>query len=257
MFAAPFKGANRDASIAIVVGVDPAGLDLVEKGGVFTGSLEIATSATGGSRSKVIPGDYNVATLALKPDTLERARRDGLQVVTSMALPPGRYQIRAAVGNGASKAGSVVYDIEVPDFGKGPLTMSGVAMTSAAAARTTSLRPKDPLRDFLPAAPTSAREFDAGDTLTLFAEIYDNLRTNGGHTVDLTATLRADDGRVITTASEQRSSTELDGAAGGFGFKADLSLADAAPGIYVVHVEARINAGDRPSVSRDVPIRVR
>lgn len=257
MFAAPFKGANRDASIAIVVGVDPAGLDLVDKGGVFTGSLEIATSATGGTRSKVIPGEYSVATLTLKPDTMERARRDGLQVVTAMALPPGRYQIRAAVGNGASKAGSVVYDIEVPDFGKGPLTMSGVALTSAAAARTTSLRPNDPLRDFLPSAPTSAREFDAGDTLTLFAEVYDNLRTSGGHTVDLTATLRADDGRVITTASEQRSSAELNGAAGGFGFKADLSLADAAPGIYVVHVEARINAGDRPSVSRDVPIRVR
>ncbi len=257
MFAAPFKGPNRDASVAIVVGVDPAGLELTDKGGVFTGTLEIATSATGGSRGKVVPGDYNVATLTLKPDSLERARRHGLQVVTSMSLAPGRYQLRAAVGNQTSKAGSVVYDIEVPDFGKGPLTMSGVALTSTAAASTTSLRPKDPLRDFLPSAPTSTRQFDAGETLTLFAEFYDNLRTNAAHTVDLTATLRADDGRVITTATEQRSSSELSGAAGGFGFTADLSLADAAPGIYVVHVEARINAGERPSVSRDVLITVR
>jgi len=257
MFAAAFKGANRDANVAIVVGVDPSGLDLVEKNGAFTGSLEIATTATSSTRGKTIPGDFQVATLALKPDSFERARRDGLQVVTTMQLPPGRYQIRAAVGGGGSRAGSVVYDIEVPDFGKEPLVMSGVALTSLATARGVSVRPKDPLRDYLPAAPTSAREFDAGDTLTLFAEIYDNLRTSAAHTVDLTATLRADDGRIIATASEQRSSTELKGGPGGFGFKAELPLASAAPGIYVIHVEARINTGDRPTVSRDVPIRIR
>lgn len=256
MFAAPYKGAGRDASVAIVIGVDPAGLDLVEKNGTFVGELELAMGATSG-KGLVSGGEYHIAKLALKPDSMERAKREGVQVLTELRLQPGRYQIRAVVGNRINKAGSVVYDIEVPDFSKGPLVMSGVALTSKAASQALTVRPKDPLRDFLPGPATSIREFDATDTIALFAEVYENLRTPAAHTLDLKATLRADDGRVIQTTSEQRSSTELQGSAGGYGFRPELSLEGAEPGLYVIHLEAQANVGDRPSASRDVQIRIR
>jgi VWFA-related protein len=256
VFAAAYKGADKNASVAIVLSVDPSGLDLVEKDGVFSGELEIATGATSG-KGKVISGEYHIAKLALKPDSMERAKREGLQVLTELRLPPGRYQIRAAVGNRINKAGSVVYDVEVPDFSKGPLVMSGVALTSKAASHALTVRPKDPLRDFLPGPATSIREFDASDSIALFVEVYDNRRPSAAHTLDFTATLRADDGRVVQTTSEQRSSKELRGSAGGYGFTPELSLEGAAPGLYVIHLEAQANVGDRPSASRDVQIRIR
>lgn len=43
---------------------------------------------------------------------------------------------------------------------------------------------------------------------------------------------------------------------GGFGFRAELPLDGIAPGLYVIHVEARANTGDRPVVSRDVAIKI-
>jgi hypothetical protein len=135
--------------------------------------------------------------------------------------------------------------------------MSGVALTSRQLANAPTMAAKNPLRDFLPAPPTTTRQFAADDTLSLFAEVYDNLTTAASHTVDLSATLRADDGTEMRTVSEQRSSAELTGGTGGFGFRADLPLDGAAPGLYVIHVEARVNAGDRPVASRDVLIRVK
>jgi hypothetical protein len=56
--------------------------------------------------------------------------------------------------------------------------------------------------------------------------------------------------------NDQRSSTELQGKSGGYGFTAALPL-NVEPGRYLVHVEARSTAGDRPAVSREILIRVR
>jgi hypothetical protein len=47
------------------------------------------------------------------------------------------------------------------------------------------------------------------------------------------------------------------GDTGGFGFRTGLPLSGATPGLYVIHIEARANAGDRPVASRDVTIRVK
>jgi VWFA-related protein len=255
LFAAPFKSADKEATVALVLNVDVSALELTEQDGVFTGTVEMTSVATD-ARSRTLGGEYHTMALKLRPETVTRARTTGLQVLGEIKLPPGRYQVRAALGNG-TRAGSVIYDVDVPDFSQQPLMMSGVALTSRLLATTPTLTPKNPLRDFLPAPPTTTREFSADDTIALFAEVYDNLKTAAAHTVDLTATLRADDGREIRSVSEQRSSAELTGATGGFGFRADLPLEGAEPGLYVIHIEARANAGDRPVVSRDVAIRVK
>ena len=76
----------------------------------------------------MFPGERQTATLTLKPDTYERAKARGFRVLSQANLPPGRYQMRVAAGNKAGKAGSVVYDLEVPDFNKEPLMMSGVRL---------------------------------------------------------------------------------------------------------------------------------
>ncbi len=255
VFASPFKGPDGTASIAVAVEIDGGGLTLSEKDGLYSGRLQVATTAIGAGGT-MIPGDRYDAALTLKPDTYQRVSTAGFRVITSMELPPGRYQLRVAAGD-AARAGSVIYDLDVPDFAKAPLSMSGVALTAQSAAAAYTQAVKNPLRDLLPGPITAAREFSSSETLALFAEVYESGRRQAAHTIDLKAVLRADDGRVIRTVEEQRSSSELQGNAAGYGFSAQMPLTDAAPGLYVVHVEARANIGDRPLVSRDVVIRVR
>jgi hypothetical protein len=62
---------------------------------------------------------------------------------------------------------------------------------------------------------------------------------------------------VIRNVAEQRSSAELEGKSGGYGFNARLALNGVAPGLYVIRVEAQSRAGSQPMVSRDVQIRIK
>ena len=96
-------------------------------------------------------------------------------MLNRMELPPGRYQLRVAARDSTkSNIGSIVYDLEVPDFYKQPISLSGLALTSLGGAAMMTARPDDQLKTVLPAPPVAARTFAQNDELALFAEIYDN-----------------------------------------------------------------------------------
>ena len=102
------------------------------------------------------------------------------------------------------------------------------------------------------------RDFSSGDTLGLYTEaVPRRSRTDTPHTIDLTAELRGEGGRVLVRRTEERSSGELLGKSGGYGFVATVPLTNVEAGTYVIHVAARSNVGARPAVSRDILIRVR
>jgi VWFA-related protein len=255
-FAAPFKGAAPNAAVAYVAEVDVNGFDFVEKDGTFSESIELVNTATD-VKGKVFPGERQLVNLNLKPDTLARAKSRGFRLVNQVSLPPGRYQMRIAAASRSGKTGSVLYDLEVPDFAKEKFVMSGVALTSRAAAEAPTVKPKDPLADYLPGPPTTMREFTRDDTIALFAEFYENNPGAPAHMLDFKAELRAEGGRVVQNVTDQRSSTDLQGGSGGYGFSARLPLDEAEPGLYVIHVEGQARIGDLPVVSRDIQIRVR
>jgi hypothetical protein len=254
VFAGAYKGEAPNAAVAVVIELDASKLDFVEANGTFNESIEIANAATNSS-GKVFPGERHNANLTLKPDTYERAKERGFRVVTQVNLPPGRYQLRLAAANKAGKSGSVLYDLDIPDFNKDAFTMSGVSLTSAAANLTPTVRAKDPLGSFLPGPPVATREFEAGDTLMFFAEFYEN-GSNNPHKVDLKAELRAEDGRVVLSAIEERDSTEVRGG-GGYGFAGRLPLSDLSPGLYVLHVEGKSRVGNDNAASRDIQVRIK
>ena len=222
----------------------------------YVGVLEVSYFSID-MKNKFYPGQTQTARLTLKPDTYEQVMKTGIRMVVETTLAPGRYQMRIAAGNRETKAGSVVYDLEVPDFTKAPLVMSGVSIGSAATSQIMTMNAKSSFAASLPGNITSTRVFDVGDTLGIYAEVYESLKDATPHTVDLTAELRAEGGTVVRTVSDERSSSELQGKRGGYGFSAQLPLNDVAPGIYVIHVEARANVGNRPTVSKDIQIRVR
>jgi len=254
VFAGAFKGEAPNAAVAVVLELDASKLDFVEANGTFNESLEFANAATD-SRGKVYPGERHTANLTLKPDTYERAKDRGFRVLTQVSLPPGRYQLRLAAGNKSGKAGSVLYDLDVPEFYKEPFVMSGVAITAASASLTPTVKAKDPLGDFLPGPPVATREFAVGDTLMFFAEFYEN-GAGSPHMVDLKAELRSEGGRVVLEAAEERSSTEVRGG-GGYGFAGRLPLTDLQPGLYVLHVEGRSRVGQNATASRDIQVRIK
>ena len=127
-------------------------------------------------------------------------------MLNRMDLPPGRYQLRFATHDaGGGAVGSVLYDLEVPDFAKAPISMSGIVLTSMAGAMRPTVRPDEQLRGVLPASPVALRSFPQDDELAIFAEIYDN-SASSPHKVDITATVTTDEGRVMFKTDEERDS---------------------------------------------------
>jgi VWFA-related protein len=256
VFAAPYKGTAPDAAVALVAEVDVNNFEFVEKDGTFSETLELVNSATD-AKGKTFPGERQLVNLNLKPDTLARAKSRGFRLVNQLSLPPGRYQIRIAAATRGGRTGSVIYDLEIPDFTKEKFVMSGVALTSRAAAEAPTVKPKDPLADYLPGPLTTMREFSRDDTIALFAEFYENNLGAAPHKLEFKAELRAEGGRVVREVTEERSSTDLQGRSGGYGFAARLPLDEVEPGLYVLHVEGQPRLGELPAVSRDIQIRVR
>ena len=76
----------------------------------------------------------------------------GFRVIQSLDLAAGPLPAarRPCAKGNTRKAGMVTFDLEVPDFTKAPLTMSGVALTSAMSGAAPTIRPKDPLEKLLP-----------------------------------------------------------------------------------------------------------
>jgi hypothetical protein len=146
--------------------------------------------------------------------------------------------------------------MDVPDYSRTGLVMSGVALTSSSASQVTTTRLKDPLANRLPGPITTVREFTSDETLTLLAEVYDNGRGPKTNVLDLVVELRAEDGSVVKSVLEYKSPTDRNGASGGYEFKPTMSLADVPPGSYVIHLEARSNLPEHAPVRRAIPIRV-
>jgi VWFA-related protein len=210
VFAAPYKKSGRDATVALVVDLDASELAFVEKDGAFSAGLEIRHLATDVNH-KIYPEYRHAATIGLDARSYQQVTASGMRVISEFDAPSGRYQVRVASASG-DRNGSVVYDLEVPDFRDGPLALSGVALATLAPDDTVSLRPDRNrrsreksqqcrssaceasvilesaltpwagtgkgeatlLRDVLPVPPTTAREFGGTETLVLFAEVYDN-----------------------------------------------------------------------------------
>jgi hypothetical protein len=255
LFAAPFRGDGRNALVTVAIEVDATRLVFLERDGTFHERVEVLHSVTDSKGKAQAPLRHELA-LALKPETYERTQASGIRILVQTSLPAGRYQLRVAAGSLTSgQAGGVLYDLEVPDFTRHGLTMSGVALTSSSAAGAVTVAGTG-LTAILPASVTTSRDFTAAETIGVFGEVYENMGNAPAHTVDITTRLRTDTGQVVRSSTDARSSRELQGRGGGYGFSTPVPLAGLDPGLYVIHVEAQSSLGTDPPVGRDVVIRV-
>ena len=258
--AVPMAGApgakNRAASVLVVVEIAPGALPFKEDNGLFVNDVELAIIAFDGD-GKVRDGAKDKAELKLRRETQAQIIANGVRVTRRLNLPPGRYQLRIGVREGVGgKVGSVMYDLDVPDFSKGDMNMGGVLLTSAAASRTPTANPDADFKEILPASPSTLREFSNGDELALAVDVYDN-RGFTPHRVEIRTTVTDDHGTVVFSARDERKSEELKGTIGTFGHVARVPLKGMAAGRYVLKVEAQSTLSSNANASREIEFQVR
>ncbi|HWF86552.1 MAG TPA: VWA domain-containing protein [Vicinamibacterales bacterium] len=246
VFAAPFKGAAPNASV--LLGVEMRGRDLKPSA---NDKLELSYTAID-AQGKIRGGNTDAITLNLKPETKARVEQTGIRLLNRVDLPPGRYQLRfAAHDTSGGNIGSVLYDLEVPDFSKGALNMSGVVLTSMSGSAQPTARPDEQLREALPGPPIALRSFPQSDVIALFTEVYD-ADGDKPHKVDIVSTVTSDTGQVLFKADEQRDSADLGGKRGGYGYMTKIPMKDLPPGAYVLKIEAKSRLGGGATTAREI-----
>jgi hypothetical protein len=218
--------------------------------GMEKAGLALATGveqrATGDAGARVLE-QLDVLATAYGPDgrprgtsrqTARVALRAGLpesaqyEVLSRIDLDPGRYQIRlAAHSTMTGKTGSVYFDVEVPDFTRDPLQLSGMVLsvTPVGVAAPTDAAA------FLPVVPTSRRTFTAADAVLGFLRIYQG-RGRAPAPVSLAVTITDTSNRTVT-----KSTHPIDGAtfvARSADVRFTVPIATLAPGEYLLTVEA-------------------
>lgn len=247
VFAAAFKGSkDNEARVVVTAEFDASRLGFAATGGTMRAQIELASAAVSAG-GKITRGQPQVIDLALKPDSYAQALSHGVRTQSAITLPPGRYQLRVAGGNTqAAKIGSVMYDLDVPDFRQGRLTLSAVALSTMEADRPVTVIPA--ASNVLPFFPTLSRAFVTGTRISLYVEVYDNADGRARNPVELKVEVRDHQGQIVRSGSDRRTRA----AKGTETFVVALPL-DVGAGDYSLHVVAT-SGGD--SVSRDIPIRI-
>ncbi len=182
-----------------------------EDKGLFLNKLELSFFPVD-DKGKPLKGTTSELDLKLKPNTL--SDDPGLRLPREPAhrSAAGRYQVRiGARESGAGEVGSVFYRSRRPRLREEKLTMSDVLLTAATSKLVMTPLPDKLAEGVLPLPATARRDFVKGDTLALFAEVYDNLPPLPAHKIDVTTKLITEDGREVFKTSEERASKDLGG----------------------------------------------
>jgi hypothetical protein len=156
-------------------------------------------------------------------------------LLSHLPLPPGRYMVRLAAES-EGRTGTVFVDVEVPDFAKSPLSLSGLVLQRGAAARVAD----KVIASLIPVAPTTVREFSTADDVSVYLRVYQGGK---GRVVPV---------RMLASVTSERNNVTSNQDAvievGDFGdarsadYRVMLPLAHLAPGEYLLEVEAQSGA---------------
>jgi hypothetical protein len=161
---APFAmpGAKAEAAVAIVLGVHQ---EIAADRPQPNGSVKVIAAAFD-RNGRSVQSETQTVGVTWRPDAKGRMP---YEVVSRLALKPGRYEVRVALDGGASGKASVYTYVDVPDFSQQPLSLSGVVL---AASPSVLSAPKDAFSNLLPVVPTAQRHFARTDHVTAFSRVY-------------------------------------------------------------------------------------
>jgi VWFA-related protein len=252
------KGVGKNTDVEVLVDTRGSDLTFTEKNGTFNNRLSMSIGVFN-KEGKSVTAERPDVDLNLRPETHARVVQNGVRILRHLSVPPGRYQLRVAAQDSAkARQGSAIFDLDVPDFTKNALAMSNIVL-AATADRAVYTPPKpgfDPFNGLLPGPPSAMREFPNDSEVSAAVEVYVNKPTPV-HRINITTTVKADDGRVVFNHSEERSSEELHGTPGGFGYPVRIPIKGWTPGLHVLTIEATSRLGDIEPVSRVIQFEVK
>jgi len=157
------------------------------------------------------------------------------EALSHIELKPGRYQLRIAAYSAVSDAtGSVYADVEVPDFAKEPISMSGVLIE-----KTPSLpsAPRTTFAAIVPVVPTSERDFQRLDRVSAFLRIYQG-GTNPASPVTLTTRIVDDHDIPVVNKTEVVAPEKFDAATRAADYRFEIPMSTLSRGQYLLTFEA-------------------
>jgi len=228
----PVNGA-REHAVVITVGLPP-----------------VAAAERFGIRALVYDGEgrQQVLDTARTVDLAKSTDAEGSEVVFRVQLRPGRYNVRVAAERSSDRvAGTVHATVEIPDFARAVLSLSGVAIGRGDGRRIGGRQEIDGL---LPFAPTAMRTFDARDRVGALVRV----EQGASRPVAVTMTTSIADalGAVLVTKSDIIAATAF--ANGEAEHRFEIPLADLPPGPYLLRFVATIGA---TSAQREVRFLIR
>ena len=222
---------GHGAAVEVVVETRPNSLGLAESGSRAKGAvgLAVAVADAGGHIKASHTGDLD---MELKSDAREEVDDYGVRFLTRLQLKPGKYEMRVASADSVGASNGVVhYPLDVPDFSKGSITMSGLLLESSVENhRPTTGQDKDWQRRFAN-PPTAARRFWNRDELTVVGEIYNNEKKSDS--IMATTTVRDETDAVIFKQQDTLTGSDT------YARRVPISLKDFAAGKYLLMMEAR------------------
>jgi VWFA-related protein len=168
---APFRGPKGPPVVLVTTGVraDEKAAPAPPRQADTTPQLEPIEILTSAFRD----GDKNVdwqrqrVSAALPSGTPGHLRYES---VSTLTLQPGTYEVRVAARHEHENvSGSVYAYVDVPDFDRDPLTLSGAVLLDR---RAPTLPLPEALAGILDAAPTTRRDFAGSDQVTALVRVY-------------------------------------------------------------------------------------
>jgi hypothetical protein len=196
-------------------------------------------------------GDRGSTRLAVKVSADQNLSGEvGYEVLGRLDLRPGRYELRASASSVAwAENGSVYGYLDVPDFARESVSLSGVGI-SVNPARTSGNAAA--IAGLLPFAPTTQRTFTRSDRVTGFVRVY-----QGGSAapVAVPVAVRIVDGGDRTVADASTTlPAERFGDARGADYQYQIPIDRLEPGPHLLIIQASVG---RDTARRNIRFEIR
>jgi hypothetical protein len=153
--------------------------------------------------------------------------------VDRLQLAPGRHQVKFVAHQPTGRTGMVVLDVDVPNFSRDPVSLSGIVLATDLALPQTVLKRDEAMLKVLGGAyPTARRSFSQNDRLTVYVESY---TTGKARLTETVASIE----RVGRGGRREPQMTPIITDPQRVAYRRQFSLRDFEPGDYVLTIEAR------------------
>lgn len=201
------SGTPVSARVAVALEITAPTSVLGEADGLLHDDISYKVLAVNQQTGKVASRLSRAAALSLKPVAAATGPPPAIvsyEIQTSLDLGPGSYQLRASASSGKLGTGGSVYlTLDVPDFSRRALALSGVVLGYSDGERVpVAPTPVDATATTpppsVPFAPTLDRVFTTTDTLRLFCQVH---RASPQDAIHVDIEVIGADARAVTSSA--------------------------------------------------------